>query len=55
MVNMYYPLFEQLGKIIGVPTARSNAKTYALMLQYLALRYKYKKSYIQFESQSPIS
>lgn len=49
MVNMYYPLFEQLGKIIGVPTARSNAKTYALMLQYLALRYKYKKSYIQFD------
>lgn len=49
IANNHYYIFERLGKIIGVPVSKSNAKTYALMVQYLALRYKYQKSYIQFE------
>jgi hypothetical protein len=49
MVNRNYYIFEHLGKIIGVPPTRSNAKTYGLMLQYLVLRHKYQKSYIHFE------
>lgn len=50
LVTRNYPIFEKLGKIIGISAEQSTPKTYALILQYLALSNKYQKSYRQFET-----
>jgi len=40
--------FDKLAQIIGMPQAKRDVKTYAIMLQYTALSYKHQASYSQF-------
>lgn len=49
LVRVNQEIFDSLGKIIDVPMARREPKTYALMLQYIALRDRHQVSFMQFE------
>lgn len=49
LVKKNYPVFEKLGEIISLPKERSNPDTFAKMTQVLALNYKYRLSFGQFE------
>jgi hypothetical protein len=46
--------FIKVGRIIGIPFAKNHPKTYALMLQYVALRQKYKILYYQFKKMKKV-
>ncbi|WP_373480757.1 hypothetical protein [Geminocystis sp.] len=50
MVQVNADVFLKLGQIIEVPTPKNNPETYALMLQYIALKNRHGKSYDQFQS-----
>ena len=45
-----YEVFEKLTPIIGISESENSPETYANILQYIALIYKHKKSYEQFQS-----
>jgi hypothetical protein len=49
LVRVNQELFDNLAKIIDVPLARREPKTYSLMLQYIALRSRYHDLFAQFE------
>lgn len=49
VVQLNAEIFLKLGQIIQVPTAKNKPETYALMLQYIALRNRHQKSYGQFQ------
>jgi hypothetical protein len=42
-------IFLKLGQIIQVPESKNTPNTYALVLQYIALRNRYQNSYAQFQ------
>ena len=48
-VKVNYNLFEKLGELIQLTDKKNNPDSYAKLIQYLALIYKHKKSYIQFK------
>jgi hypothetical protein len=49
VVQLNAELFLKLGQIIQVPTIKNKPDTYAVMLQYIALRNRHQKSYGQFQ------
>lgn len=49
LVKKNYPAFEKLGEIISLSKDRSDPETFAKMTQVLALNYKYRVSFGQFE------
>lgn len=49
VVQLNAELFLKLGQIIQVPAGKNKPETYALMLQYIALRNRHQKSYGQFQ------
>jgi hypothetical protein len=49
LVRVNQEIFDRLGKIIDVPPPRQEAKTYALMLQYIALKNRHQASFLQFQ------
>ena len=48
VVGENYSAFEKLGKVIGITDKKSKPKTYARMIQYMAMVNKYQASYVQF-------
>jgi hypothetical protein len=42
-------VFQQIGNIFGIPKDKNNPSTYAKIIQYIILRYKYQKHYLQFK------
>jgi hypothetical protein len=48
LVKEHYDLFSKLGRVIDLPLNKYNPKSYALILQHIALSYKYEISYFQF-------
>ena len=44
-----YEIFEKLGPIIGVSESENSPETYANILQYIGLIYRYEKSYETFQ------
>ncbi len=49
IVQVNAELFLKLGKIIQVPESQNQRHTYALILQYIALRNRHQKAYAQFQ------
>lgn len=49
LVKANHDVFLKLGRIIGIPFVRNNPQTYAMMLQYVVLRQKYRTLYYQFK------
>lgn len=49
LVKSNQDIFNKVGRIIEVPLTKSAPLTYARMLQYVALRHKYKTLYYQFK------
>jgi len=49
VVQLNADLFLKLGQIIQVPQSKNRPETYALMLQYIALRNRHGKSFGQFQ------
>jgi hypothetical protein len=50
VVQVNVDIFLKLGQIIQVPNSKNKPETYALMLQYIALRNRHAKSFGQFQS-----
>ncbi|MBL1208324.1 MAG: hypothetical protein FWJ34_00860 [Geminocystis sp. GBBB08] len=50
VVQVNSEIFLKLGQIIQVPQKQNKPETYALMLQYIALRNRHGKSFAQFQS-----
>ncbi|BAQ62780.1 hypothetical protein GM3708_3186 [Geminocystis sp. NIES-3708] len=50
IVQVNADMFLKLGQIIQVPNIKNKPETYALMLQYIALKNRYAKSFGQFQS-----
>ena len=48
-VISHYETFQRLGEVLGMPAPLINPKTFARMLQYIALQEKYKTAYPQFQ------
>ncbi|AFZ46396.1 hypothetical protein Cyast_0416 [Cyanobacterium stanieri PCC 7202] len=49
VVQVNVDKFLRLGKIIKVPRDKNNPQTYALFLQYIALRHRYSKTFFEFQ------
>jgi hypothetical protein len=49
VVQLNAELFLKLGQIIQVPISKNKPDTYAVMLQYIALKNRHQKSYGQFQ------
>lgn len=49
IVQVHSDMFLKLGEIIQVPTDKNIPETYALILQYIALRNRHKNSFGQFQ------
>lgn len=49
LVAANYEAFEKLGGIVNLPRSRSNPDTFARITQVLALNYKYRISFLQFD------
>lgn len=49
VVKENYEFIAPLGKVIELPNEKNQIKSYAIMLQYLALRKKHQETYIQFQ------
>lgn len=49
VVQLNAELFLKLGQIIQIPPAKNIPETYAVMLQYIALKNRHQKSYGQFQ------
>ena len=49
IVRMNAEMFLKFGEIIEVPESQNNPKTYALILQYIALKARHQNSYGQFQ------
>lgn len=54
LVQANNEVFVKVGRIIGIPFAKSHPKIYAMMLQYVALRHKYKVVYYQFKKMKKV-
>jgi hypothetical protein len=50
VVQVNVDMFLKLGQIIQVPNSKNKPETYALMLQYVALRKRHSQSFGQFQS-----
>ncbi|MFM1842156.1 MAG: hypothetical protein RLZZ490_892 [Cyanobacteriota bacterium] len=49
LVAANYETFEKMGQIVNLPQFRSNPDTFARMIQVLALNYKHRISFMQFD------
>ncbi len=49
LVMANYSVFEKLRQIISISDKQSNPDTYARMIQYIALSYRYQQSTVKFE------
>ncbi len=49
IVQINAEIFLKLGKVIQVPQHKNIPETYALVLQYIALRHRHKQSFAQFQ------
>ncbi|MBF2057053.1 MAG: hypothetical protein IGQ45_07480 [Cyanobacterium sp. T60_A2020_053] len=49
IVQINTEIFVKLGQIIKVPTAKNTPQTYALFLQYIAMRNRHQQSFAQFQ------
>lgn len=50
IVQVNSEMFLKLGNIILIPQGKNQPETYALMLQYIALRNRHQKSFAEFQS-----
>ena len=48
-IQANHTVFQQIGSIFGIPKDKNNPSTYAKIIQYIILRYKYQKHYLQFK------